>query len=152
MGNSAVFVREADHGRDPLESFWEVVAFVANSLIFLLIGLQLAERPLGAVILPIGVLILLTLIGRGAAVYGTCALFVRSRFRVELNEQHLLVWGGLRGALALALALALPAHLAYRQEIVDLTFGVVAFSTIVQGMTVQPVLRWLKLVDQGTAS
>lgn len=147
MGNSKVFVREADHGRDPLESFWEVVAFVSNSLIFLLIGLQLAERPLLAALMPICVLIGLSLIGRGFAVYGTCALFTRSRYRVEFNAQHLLVWGGLRGALALALALAMPANLTHRQEIIDLTFGVVAFSTIVQGMTVQPVLRKLKLLS-----
>jgi len=52
-------------------------------------------------------------------------------------------WGGLRGALALALALSLPPTLPLRDEIVVVTFGVVAFSIIVQGLTMPPLLRRL---------
>ena len=58
-------------------------------------------------------------------------------------EQHVLWWGGLRGALGLALALSLPAELPLRNEIVVVTFGVVAFSIIVQGLTMPLLLRWL---------
>jgi CPA1 family monovalent cation:H+ antiporter len=52
-------------------------------------------------------------------------------------------WGGLRGALALALALGVPDSLPYRQEILTVTFGVIAFSVFVQGLTVTPLLRRL---------
>jgi CPA1 family monovalent cation:H+ antiporter len=70
----------------------------------------------------------------------------RSRWAVALNQQHLLWWGGLRGALALALALALPPDLPYREDILIVAFAVVAFSVIFQGLTAPLALRWLGLV------
>jgi CPA1 family monovalent cation:H+ antiporter len=66
--------------------------------------------------------------------------FSRSRWRVPIHEQHILWWGGLRGALALALALALPADLPRREDILIVAFSVVAFSIVVQGLTVPFVL------------
>jgi CPA1 family monovalent cation:H+ antiporter len=62
-----------------------------------------------------------------------------------LPEQHVLWWGGLRGALALALALSLPEELVYREEITITTFGVVALSVVVQGLTMPSLLRLLGL-------
>jgi CPA1 family monovalent cation:H+ antiporter len=59
------------------------------------------------------------------------------------REQHILWWGGLRGALALALALSMPPTLPLRDEIVVVTFGVVAFSIVVQGLTIPLLLRRL---------
>jgi CPA1 family monovalent cation:H+ antiporter len=67
---------------------------------------------------------------------------------VPLNEQHLLWWGGLRGALALSLALALPIDLPYREDILIVAFAVVAFSVIVQGLTAPFALRWLRLAPK----
>ena len=60
---------------------------------------------------------------------------------MPLNEQHLLWWGGLRGALALALALSLPSALPRREDILVVAFAVVAFSVIVQGLTAPLALR-----------
>ena len=85
--------------------------------------------------------IALVLLGRGLVVYPLSLLFLRSRWEISLREQHVLWWGGLRGALGLALALSLPQTLPLRHEIVVVTFGVVAFSIVVQGLTMPLLLR-----------
>ncbi len=133
----------SDAGRHPLESFWEYVAFIANSLIFILIGLQEAEQHFGGLWLPVLLAIVLVTFGRAVAIYPLCAVFARSRLKVDSRHQHILFWGGLRGALALALALALPENLPRRDAIVTVTFAVVAFSVFAQGLTITPLLRRL---------
>jgi CPA1 family monovalent cation:H+ antiporter len=60
-----------------------------------------------------------------------------------MRHQHVLFWGGLRGALALALALALPPEVPGRDQVTAVSFAVVAFSVLVQGLTVKPLLHWL---------
>ena len=60
-----------------------------------------------------------------------------------MSQRHVLFWGGLRGALALALALGLPPEIPHRNEIVTVAFAVVAFSIFVQGATTAPLLRRL---------
>ena len=132
-----------EKGRAEVISFWEYITFVVNSLIFLLIGIQLAHKSFGAVLLPILAAILFVLLGRILSVYGCCILFFGSRWRVSSAHQHILFWGGLRGALALALVLGLPASLPMRETLTTVTFAVVAFSVIVQGLTVTPLLRSL---------
>lgn len=67
--------------------------------------------------------------------------------RIPVRWQHVMVWGGLRGALALALALSLDNTFPYRDRILDLTFGVVVFSTLIQGLTTKPLLRALGIAD-----
>ncbi|SRR6266404_23846 len=133
----------SDAGRHALESFWEYVAFIANSLIFILIGLQEAEQHFRGLWLPVLVAIVLVTLGRAVAIYPLCAVFAGSRLIVESRHQHILFWGGLRGALALALALALPEDLPHHDAIVTLTFAVVAFSVFAQGLTITPLLRRL---------
>lgn len=143
LGNcrSPVFISET--GRRALETFWEYAAFLANSLIFILIGVQEAEQHFNRLWLPVLTAIVAVTLGRAIAIYPLCAVFARSRLRVELRHQHILVWGGLRGALALALALALPKELPQRDAIITMTFAVVAFSVFAQGLTVTPLLRRL---------
>jgi monovalent cation:H+ antiporter, CPA1 family len=134
-------------GRQALEPFWEYVAFVANSIIFLLLGAQEAQQRFDHLWAPVVIVIILVTLGRAIAIYPLSALFRASRMRVELREQHVLFWGGLRGALALALALALPPTLPRHDDVVTLTFAVVAFSVFVQGLSITPLLRRLRLVD-----
>lgn len=133
-------------GRQALEPFWEYAAFVANSLIFLLIGAQEAQQHFNHLWVPVILAILLVTLGRAISIYPLCAVFRGSRLRVDPRHQHMLFWGGLRGALALALALALPADLPRHDDVVSLTFAVVAFSVFVQGLTITPLLRRLKLI------
>jgi CPA1 family monovalent cation:H+ antiporter len=143
IGNTHRLGAFTERGREALPRFWEYAGFVANSIIFLLIGVTLVGQHIPTV-LAIGALtIVLTLAGRALAVYGCCAFFARTSQRVSATHQHLLVWGGLRGALALALALSLPDGLPERDTAISVTFGVVAFSILVQGLTMAPLLRRL---------
>jgi CPA1 family monovalent cation:H+ antiporter len=123
---------------------WEFAAFIANSFIFLLIGLTVAGVPFARLgVQSLAAAIILVLLGRALTVYPLSALLQASRWRIALRDQHVLWWGGLRGALALALALSLPASLAYANEIRVAAFAVVVFSVVVQGLTMPYLLRRL---------
>jgi CPA1 family monovalent cation:H+ antiporter len=143
VGNVGPLRALTERGRIDAESFWEFAAFVVNSLVFLLMGTRLAQTNYVPILAPAGVAIALMLLGRAVAVYGVMAPFSRTSHRLEMPSQHLLVWGGMRGALALALALGLPDSLPQRSTVVGVTFAVVAFSTVVQGMTMKPMLARL---------
>ncbi|MFE8107873.1 cation:proton antiporter [Sphingomonas melonis] len=138
-------------GRQHVQDFWAYAAFLANSCLFLLIGSHEAHQPIALVSLPLGIAIVLTLIGRAAAVYPLALPFARSGLRLPATYQHVLVWGGLRGAVGLALALAVPATVAERGQIVVVTFGVVAFSIFAQGLTMPWLLRRWRLTGSADA-
>jgi len=144
IGNFGILASEG-HSRISLEgrefalALWEFIAFIANSIVFLLIGIAVAHIPFGKLgVAALGVSIFLVLLARALAVYplGLC-------LRVSLAEQHILWWGGLRGALGLALALSLPVSLPYHDEILIATFGVVCFSVVLQGLTMPLLLKRL---------
>ena len=139
-------------GREFVHAFWEFAAFVANSVVFLLIGVDVATIPFtahGPSML--ATVIAIVLLARALTVYPLSALFLPTRWRISAGEQHVLWWGGLRGALALALALSLPDSLALRDEVVVATFGVVAFSIVVQGLTMPLLLRALGFLHRESA-
>jgi len=131
----------SDRGKEAVQVFWEYIAFVANSLVFLLIGMHGTDQHFVELWFPAVIAIVLVTLGRAVAIYPCCLVFSRSSLRVTTNHQHVLFWGGLRGAVALALALGLPPEVPQRQEIVSVSFAVVAFSVFVQGLTIKPLLR-----------
>ena len=143
IGNLGSMGAFSDRGREAAKSFWEYAGFVANSLIFLLIGIRLVLQNVTSVLAVASLVIALVVLGRAVAVYGCGAFFQGSRWRVSAPHQHVLFWGGLRGALALALALGLPGELPERETIISIAFVAVAFSVVVQGLTMTPLLRWL---------
>ena len=143
LGNLGPESVMSERGKLVVASFWEYAAFVANSFVFLLMGMREAHQNFVAVWLPAILAIALVTLGRAVAVYPCCAVFRWSRLRVEASHQHILFWGGLRGALALALALALPEAVPQRDLVIAITFVVVAFSVFVQGLTIPPLLRAL---------
>jgi monovalent cation:H+ antiporter, CPA1 family len=136
-------------GREFVVGVWEFAAFLANSLIFPLIGIAVASIPFETFwTMPILVVIFIVLLSRGVSVYPLCLLFRRSSRPISMAEQHVLWWGGLRGALALALALSLPRTVPLHDAIVVATFGVVVFSIVIQGLTMPPLLRRLGFLSQ----
>lgn len=149
VGNWGFVGSISDDGRQGVLHHWEFVAFLINSVIFLLIGGQVAMAPLVGVLAAAGVAIALTLLGRAATVYPVVLAFARTRLRVPWGYKHVLFWGGLRGALALALALALPPQVAERGEILAVAFAVVAFSVVVQGLTMPWLIDRLGLRENG---
>lgn len=141
VGNLGWRAAISESGRSHVLGFWAYAAFLANSVLFLMIGSHEAHQPLALVSGTLVIVVLLTLAGRAAAVYPISLLFRGSALRLPARYQHVLVWGGLRGAVGLALALAVPPSVPEHRQIVVLTFGVVAFSIFLQGLTMPPLLR-----------
>jgi uncharacterized protein YaaQ len=123
-------------------NFWEYAAFVANSFIFLLIGLRIDLNELYSEWQLVVWAIVAVLIARAISVYGLSRISsdIPSRWR------HILFWGGLRGAISQALALSLPLTLEGSTRIQFMAFGVVLFTLLVQGFTMGPLVRRLGLV------
>ena len=130
-----------------LINFWEYLAFIANSLLFLLLGLDVDLAQLAGAAGPIAVGVAAVLISRALVVYGlTGVIGLLVRRSLPRAYRHVLFWGGLRGAVSLALALSLPAAFAERELVRTMTFGVLLFTLLVQGTTMQPLLLRLGLI------
>ncbi len=137
-----------------LENFWEFLAFVANSLVFLIIGLEIEITRLWPGIVPIIVAVLAVLFSRAIVVYGITGLYSRTASlpqKIPVPYRHVMFWGGLRGAISLALALTLTGDVfgtAIAREMQVMTFGVVLFTLLVQGTTIEALIRRLGLSDK----
>ena len=125
-----------------LMGFWTLVDEILNALLFLLLGVEMIAVPFFAN--QIGLLLAaipIVLIARFAVVLPWGSYF---RFRhAERRPTLILGWGGLHGALSLALALSLPAG-PQRALILSITYAVVAFSITVQGLTFTPLVKWIE--------
>ncbi len=145
LGNVGVKKGMSKKTRTEMYSFWEYVSFVMNSLVFLLIGLEIHVREILSNWWTLLLAVIAVLIGRIVSIYPLMALNNLFAEKIPVRWQHLFVWCGLRGALALALALSLSSDFPNREEILDLTFGVVIFSIVIQGLTVKPLVKFLKI-------
>ncbi len=135
-----------------LFNFWEYVAFLANSLVFLLIGLKVNIPALVQSWQPILWAIVAVLAARAIVVYGLSWVSNRIAEPIAASWQHVLSWGGLRGAICLALVLSLPASFGTDAEMLQvMAFGVVLFTLLVQGTTMAPLIRRLKVVTRTEA-
>jgi CPA1 family monovalent cation:H+ antiporter len=129
-----------------VHGFWEYAAFALNSLVFLLIGFEVKLSQLGAAWRPIVLAFVAVTLGRAVVVFVVSALLRRTKERIPFSHGVVLTWGGLRGALSMVLALAIPESFAERELIVTTTFGVVVLSIVLQGLTAGPLLRRLRVV------
>ncbi|MEO5590046.1 MAG: cation:proton antiporter, partial [Gemmatimonadaceae bacterium] len=142
-GNYARHVGMSPTTRIAVESFWEYIAFALNSAVFLLLGFSVEFVDLAGAWKPILLGFLAVLIARAAVVFGVIGLLRRTRERVPAVWGVVLTWGGLRGALSLVLALALPLDMPFRNLLITMTAGVVLLSILAQGITMAPLLRKL---------
>ena len=131
-----------------LFNFWEYLAFVVNSLVFLLIGLDVNIVQIVTHLGPIAVAVLAVIVSRAIVVYGLSWLTRLRRPGLPLAYRHVLFWGGLRGAIGLALVLSLPSALPDRELLRIMAFGVVLFTLVGQGTTMQVLLRKLGLIGR----
>lgn len=120
---------------------WEWLGLFFNAIIFVIMGLVITFEMFTHQWLAIAIAIPAALIGRVLAVY-TCGLITQPlRNNIPLGWQHILVWGGLRGVIAIVLVLSLPLSLPYWWTVQSMVFGVVLFSLLVQGTTAAPLIR-----------
>ena len=159
VGNAG-FQNTSPTTRLTIENFWEFLSFVVNSIVFLLIGLQLNILDLenftvSEILLEVFVAVGAVLLARAVIIYAFTAIInrVRSQGRISMPYQHVMFWGGLRGAVSLALALTLASSFdAKTTEILQvMTFGVVLFTLLVQGTTISGLIKRLGLADKPVA-
>jgi CPA1 family monovalent cation:H+ antiporter len=128
-----------------LDGFWEYVAFLGNSMIFLLMGMRIAAPKLLDNLGALALVMLAVLFSRSVIVL-LVNVALRPLYRqLPWRWTPVIAWGGLRGAVALALARSLPETLPAREWIQLMTFGVVLVTILIQGLTMQPLLQWLGL-------
>jgi monovalent cation:H+ antiporter, CPA1 family len=147
LGNFGSRIGMNPRTRIIVTEFWEFLAFFVNSIVFLLIGDQIHFSILGENLKTIAVTIVAMILTRALSVYGLSSLSNRlAKSEIPPQEQTILWWGGLRGSVAIALALSLPVSLPERESIIATVFGVVLFTLLVQGLTVKPLLEKLNLL------
>jgi CPA1 family monovalent cation:H+ antiporter len=140
MGNHGRFFGMSDDTRNALDGFWEVVDEILNAILFVLIGLELLVLAFSGQRVLLGVATIpLVLVVRFVSV----GIPITALRRVREYLPHtvkLMTWCGVRGGISIALALALPAS-PYRELVLSVTYSVVVFSVLVQGLTVGTAVR-----------
>jgi monovalent cation:H+ antiporter, CPA1 family len=134
--------------RVTMSTVWEYAAFVANSLIFLLIGLSMHLSLIAAHVGLVLIAFVVVVAARAVTIYGYGLIARLFGAGLPFRWQHVLVWGGLRGTIALALVLSVPAAVTGRATLEVVTFGVVLLSLVGQGLTVPWLTRRLGLEGQ----
>ncbi|NJO79554.1 MAG: sodium:proton antiporter [Cyanobacteria bacterium RM1_2_2] len=147
LGNFGSRIGMNPRTRIIVTEFWEFLAFFVNSIVFLLIGDQVRYTVLAdnleIILVTIGAMVL----ARAVGIYGLGRLSnAITPSDLPLADQTVIWWGGLRGSVAIALALSVPAELVERQAIIATVFGVVLFTLLVQGLTIKPLLKRLNLL------
>ena len=142
-----MLVRASQASGQAMIETWELIAIAGNSLLFLLVGLSVDVGRLVHHLPLVAAAVVLVLLGRAAAVYLLLPLvtWLFALPSAAIAERHILWWGGLKGGLALAIALSVPHTLPSRDLIIDMTVGVVLFFLLINGTTVQALMRYLGL-------
>lgn len=143
LGNYGRRVGMSETTKINIDSFYDTLTFFANSLIFLMIGLEIKNIDLYQRWGYIVAAIVIVLISRTIALYLSLAPIKG----FSMKYKAILNWGGLKGSLSIALALSLPRTFEGREDILVMSFSVVLFSLLFQGLTITPLINILKLSD-----
>ena len=151
MCAGVVFARSRERmpavaGRDIVGTVWEFIAFLANSALFLFIGLRVPVSLLLHHGRLIAVVIVAALAVRVLTVYGFAAVSQRRGVPVPRPWRPVLVWGGLRGGVAIALVLSLAPGLPGRDAVAAAVFGLVVFTLLGQGLSMRVLMRRVGLL------
>jgi CPA1 family monovalent cation:H+ antiporter len=140
IGNQGRMLAMSDEVRDHLDKFWELVDEILNAVLFVMIGLEVLILTFNRSYLLAGIILIPLLL----AVRFICVgipVFVLKRFRTfSPRVIKIVTWGGLRGGISVALALSLPAG-SNREAILAITYIIVVFSIIVQGLTIGKLVK-----------
>ena len=143
----------SQHTQAALTTFWDYVAFILNSLVFLLIGLELPWTNLLGLGWAVVAAWAITLLARAVSVYGVLGVLRPLGQRVSWRWQHTIVWSGIRGAVAIALALSLGEQTGpHFPELRTLAYGVVLLSITIQGLTIGPLSRTMLESDAASSN
>lgn len=145
VGNYGMTRGMTPNSRMAVLSFWEYIAFAANSVVFLLVGLEESSISLGSALIPIAVAIAAVLLGRAVSIYGISALLRMAGQVIPRSWRHIQVWSGLRGALSMAMVIGLDPAMPYRNLLITMTFAVVLFSLVGQGLSIKALVQRLRL-------
>jgi monovalent cation:H+ antiporter, CPA1 family len=154
IGNQGRAFAMSDRTRVRLDTFWELIDEILNAILFVLLGLEVLVLPVDRGYLVAGILAVPTVILARFAATGACLQLVRHGTASTLRAAKLLTWGGLRGGLAVALALALQNHVPPRQAdvLLVMTYFVVVFSILVQALSMKPLVRRYVSASGGNGS
>lgn len=141
LGNFGREFGIAPRTREEIDHLWEFLAFVANSLVFLLLGIAVVPGSLIPLLPDIAVGVLAAWLGRAVIAYGLGFLLARVSGIPPRPWRHVLFWGGLRGALPVVVAILVTAELHVSPTLVSLVLGVVVVSLLIQGLTLEPFLE-----------
>ena len=148
LGNFGRQFGMSTRAREAIDNLWELLAFVANSLVFLLLGVAVAPGAFRDMIVLVGIGVVAALLGRAVVSYGLGAALARMTGIPPLSWRHVLFWGGLRGALPVVIAISVSSEYGASDVLTRLVLGVVVVSLLIQGLTLEPVLRRvLRLAD-----
>jgi len=140
IGNHGRLLAMSATTREHLDTFWELIDEILNAVLFVLIGLEILVITFGSHLLIAGTLsVFIVLIARFISV-GIPVLIIRQFRELTPGVIKILTWGGLRGGISVALALSLPAS-AERETILAITYCVVVFSILVQGLTIGRLIK-----------
>lgn len=142
IGNQGRLLAMSDTTRDHLDLFWEMIDEILNAVLFVLIGLEMVILTFEGHYLLASLLIVPLVLAARLACVGVPINVMRRKFgfQFEPYTTRILTWGGLRGGISVALALSLPPG-PERQIVLALTYIVVLFSILVQGLTMRPLLK-----------